>query len=249
MLTKSHLKPSTQELLFAGFVNDLTATQAGKIAKVNRNTANKWYWLIREMIFESNKVAPRFIGTVEMDCSAFGRRRTQKKKKRLYRRGLSYGMMGIGFGPGKGKGTKPLDALRVFGILQRGKGKKSSVVYARGISKEDIKTLLPITHLVVDEKATIFTDNHRSFDNLYKSGYKHGIINKSGRVSWWSNSKSKKGIKKIGVNGIENFWSLCKRLDKFKGISRSTFPLHIKECEFRFNHRHDLEKALRNLLG
>jgi transposase len=40
------------------------------------------------------------------------------------------------------------------------------------------------------------------------------------------------------INGIEGFWGMAKtRLVKFKGMSRSTFYLHLKECEFRFNHR------------
>lgn len=40
------------------------------------------------------------------------------------------------------------------------------------------------------------------------------------------------------INGIEGFRGLAKtRLVKFKGMSPSTFYLHLKECEFRFNHR------------
>jgi hypothetical protein len=36
------------------------------------------------------------------------------------------------------------------------------------------------------------------------------------------------------------FWRFTKsRLMKFKGISKSTLPYHIKECEFRFNHRNE----------
>jgi len=29
------------------------------------------------------------------------------------------------------------------------------------------------------------------------------------------------------------------RLAKFCGLSRATLRLHLKECEFRFNHRRD----------
>ncbi len=40
------------------------------------------------------------------------------------------------------------------------------------------------------------------------------------------------------INGIENFWAIAKtRLSKFRGISKATFYLHLKECEFRFNNR------------
>ena len=42
------------------------------------------------------------------------------------------------------------------------------------------------------------------------------------------------------INGIESFWSYAKRrLQKFSGISTATFCLHLKETEFRFNHRRD----------
>lgn len=44
----------------------------------------------------------------------------------------------------------------------------------------------------------------------------------------------------IHVNGIEGFWSVVKtRLSKFHGIRKSHIYLHLKECEYRFNHRHE----------
>ena len=40
------------------------------------------------------------------------------------------------------------------------------------------------------------------------------------------------------INKMENFWGLAKvRLSKFRGMNKDTFYLHLKECEFRFNHR------------
>ena len=40
------------------------------------------------------------------------------------------------------------------------------------------------------------------------------------------------------INGIENFWGLCKvRLAKFRGINKDNFYLHLKKCEFRYNNR------------
>ena len=42
------------------------------------------------------------------------------------------------------------------------------------------------------------------------------------------------------INAIENFWGLAKtRLCKFRGIHKSTFYFHLKECEFRFNHKNE----------
>ena len=40
------------------------------------------------------------------------------------------------------------------------------------------------------------------------------------------------------INGIEGFWGFVKsRLTRFKGTSKSTLYLLLKECEFRYNHR------------
>lgn len=45
---------------------------------------------------------------------------------------------------------------------------------------------------------------------------------------------------------IEAFWlSARMRLIKFRGILPGSLPLHLRECEFRFNHRRDnLEEVL-----
>ena len=52
------------------------------------------------------------------------------------------------------------------------------------------------------------------------------------------------------VNGIESFWSYAKhRLAQFHGVRGDKLELHLKEAEFRFNHRHiDLYKTLLKLL-
>lgn len=39
---------------------------------------------------------------------------------------------------------------------------------------------------------------------------------------------------------IESFWAFAKtRLVRFRGLHKHTFYFHLKECEFRFNHRHE----------
>ena len=40
------------------------------------------------------------------------------------------------------------------------------------------------------------------------------------------------------INGTESFRGYSKTmLSKFRGLSKMTFHLHLKDCEFRFNHR------------
>lgn len=52
------------------------------------------------------------------------------------------------------------------------------------------------------------------------------------------------------VNGIESFWSYCKRrIAKFNGVTNEKFALHLKECEYRFNNRKkDLYKVLLKMI-
>jgi len=41
----------------------------------------------------------------------------------------------------------------------------------------------------------------------------------------------------LHINGIEGFWGYAKtRLSKFRGFDKNKFYLHLKECEFRYNH-------------
>lgn len=50
--------------------------------------------------------------------------------------------------------------------------------------------------------------------------------------------------------GIENFWRFVRhRLEKFNGVPRRTFYLHLKESEWRFNlHEQNLYPALLKLI-
>jgi transposase-like protein len=80
--------------------------------------------------------------------------------------------------------------------------------------------------------STIHFDGWRGYDGLVDIGYK-----KHYRVFHGKNEFARG---KNHVNGIEGFWGLAKtRLVKFKGIAKSIFYLHLKECEFRFNYRRE----------
>ena len=65
-----------------------------------------------------------------------------------------------------------------------------------------------------------------NYDKLDVSGFIHYRINHSKEFADRQNH----------INGIENFWNQAKRvLRKYNGIDRKSFPLFLKECEFRFN--------------
>lgn len=47
-------------------------------------------------------------------------------------------------------------------------------------------------------------------------------------------------IQSSRLRTLDNFWGQAMlRLAKFKGVSRRTYQLHLKECQFRFNHRRE----------
>lgn len=123
----------------------------------------------------------------------------------------------------------------VLGILKR-----PAKIYTHIIKKADRRTLTPIVHMVVAGKGPIYTDSWRAYNKLIFSGYKHVAVNHRQR-------QFVKGP--AHINHLEGFWSFAKRrLSKFNGLRRESFWLHMKECEFRYNNKKDLAKALKRLI-
>ena len=122
----------------------------------------------------------------------------------------------------------------VFGLLRR--NGKVLVSLVKNCSKEE---LMPIIQGRILEGSTIYTDGWKAYDGLILNGYEHYRV---------YHSKNEFARGKSHVNGIESFWSFAKRrLAKFNGLTDDKFFLHLKECEFRFNHRNENleQKALK----
>ena len=138
----------------------------------------------------------------------------------------------------KGKrGRGAAGKVPVFGILKRG-GK----VYAQVISNAKARTLMPIIKERVIPDSIVYSDTFKSYNSLHVEGYHHVRVN---------HSETFAASKRNHINGIENFWNQAKRhLRKFNGIPKETFPLYLKECEWRFNCRTSREmlKSLRKIL-
>jgi len=132
------------------------------------------------------------------------------------------------FGGKRMKGKRGRGAFKktpIFGIFKRG-GK----VYTEVVPDCAKATLQGIIRGRVDPDSIIHTDGWRGYNGLVDLGYK-----KHYRVNHGTNQFA---TSKSHINGIESFWAFAKgRLTKFHGISDSTFYLHLKECEFRFNYR------------
>ena len=114
----------------------------------------------------------------------------------------------------------------VIGLLKRG-GK----VFTQIVENCSKQALVPIIKGQVLSQATVYTDGWKSYDGLILDGYKHHRIH---------HHENQFARGKNHVNGIESFWSFTKlRLAKLHGIRPNYFPLHLKESEWRFNHRQD----------
>lgn len=228
----SRISAYRQRILFKSFCLDQTAEIAATMAKVNKNTANLWFRHWREKIYEHLRRAPRFFGEVEMDQKSFGgrgRKRMQAHLKQLAKRLPHSEYMK------RAREIRSEHKVQVLGILQRG-----GDVYVHVIKKADKATLMPIMRLVVQRGTIAYTDKWRAFNDLGIDGYKHKSVNHSVEYMDKAGNHS---------NGIEAFWSFCtRRLSKFNGIPVHTYPLHLKECEFRYNNK-DFATALKKLLG
>ena len=109
----------------------------------------------------------------------------------------------------------------VFGILKR-----NGRVYTVVVDNAKSETLLPVIKKKIISDSIVYTDSLSSYDKLDVSGFIHHRINHSKAFADRQNH----------INGIENFWNQAKRvLRKYNGIDRKSFPLFLKECEFRFN--------------
>jgi len=89
------------------------------------------------------------------------------------------------------------------------------------------ETLMHLISRKIAPDSILYTDCYRSYNALDVSDFYHEWISRSALFA-----KSKNHI-----NGIENFWDQTKRvLRNYNGVPEASFPLFLKECEFRFNY-------------
>ncbi len=128
------------------FGEDITASSASKILKLNRKTVNAYYNEFREKILAySLKEQEKELGEFELDESYFGARRVRGKR-------------------GRGAAGK----TPVFGLLKR--NGKVFVTVVPNCSREE---LMPIIQGKILEGSTIHTDGWKAYDGLILNGYNH----------------------------------------------------------------------------
>ena len=143
------------------------------------------------------------------------------------------------FGPHRVRGKCGRGAAGKIPVV--GLHKRGDCVYVSVVKNCSKKELLPVIRGHIKEGSEVFTDGWRAYDGLITDGYRHHRINHDGNE--FAHGRNH-------VNGIESFWGYAKlRFAKLKGVRSDRFLLHLKETEWRFNHRHDdrYRLLLRNL--
>lgn len=135
----------------------------------------------------------------------------------------------------RGRGAR--GKIPVVGVLKRG-GK----VYTKVVKNCSREQILPILKGKILEESTVFTDGWKSYHGLIYQGFQHYRI---------YHSKNEFARGKNHINGIESFWGFTKtRMQKLRGIRKEKFMIHLKESEWRWNHRNEnIYKILLKILA
>ena len=132
------------------------------------------------------------------------------------------------FGARRVKGKRGRGAFGktiVFGIFRR-----NGRVFTEIVPDCRRSTLQAVIRGRVSLESVIHSDGWRGYNGLVDIGYKKHFRVHHGQDEFVRG--------KSHINGIESFWGYAKtRLSRFRGMSKKTFHLHLKECEFRFNNR------------
>jgi transposase-like protein len=137
-------------------------------------------------------------------------------------------------------GTGGKDKTAVMGILERGGEIRMKIV--ENTRKKALQSEIR-EHVVAG--SAIFTDSLKSYEGL--SGYQHEVVDHA--VEYVRGE--------VHTNGLENFWSLVKRMLHGTYISVEDFHLfrYLDEQVFRYNHRKDFtdgecfDLAVRRIVG
>jgi transposase len=190
----------------------MSATRCGISAKqIQRETGvtYKTAWrMFRQIRSLLQEDTPTLTGEVEVDETYIGGKRPGKR--------------------GRGAEGK----AKVIGAVQR-QGK----VIARVIPDVKGHTLVPFMIRKVDRKATLYTDEFRSYNYMTRLRIEHD---------------AKEYVRgRIHTNNIEGFWSLLKRGigGVYHSVSEKYLQSYINEYGFRFNHRKDEKPMFLTVLG
>jgi ISXO2 transposase-like protein/transposase-like zinc ribbon protein len=205
--------------LIANAKNGVSSHEVGRALGVTQKTA--WFMLHRIRLAMKAGTFMKLSGKVEADETWIGPDTRKMHAKRLAKRRESMGME-------DGKVSQAI----IAGLLERApKGsKRKSRVRAEVVPTTQAFDLIPPIKDNVAVGSEMITDMNRSYWAV-RDQYIHSVID-----------HTKMYVKgHVHTNGIENFWSLLKRMihGTYVGVSSYHLGAYVDEEVFRFNERGD----------
>jgi transposase-like protein len=189
----------------------ISSLQLHRDLNVTQKTA--WFMLQRIRYALSYDFTDSMNGEVEVDETFVGGKETNKHLNK------------------QSVNTKIGDKAIVVGMVERG-----GVVTAKKVENRTAKTLTAEIISVINETATIYTDEHVGYKGL-KKVYDHQVVKH--KANQYVNGR-------IHTNTIEGFWSLLKRgiFGIYHFTSKKHLQAYVDEFVFRYNTR-DLSESFR----
>ena len=192
--------------LMASTRSGISAKQLERELGVTYKTAWRMFHLIRSMMGDDED--DNLTGEVEVDETYI--HPDPRKRSSLKARGQRYHNSQV-----------------IFGMVQReGKAK------VRHVKNASVRSLIPQIEKSVENSATVYSDELRSYTSLKRLGYKHNAV---------KHKDGKYVDGQIHTQNIENLWSTMKR--GIKGVYRHVDPAYLQayadEYAFRYSHRND----------
>jgi transposase-like protein len=209
--------------------NGISSCEVGRALGVTQKTA--WFMMHRIRLAMATPTFRRFRDIVESDETFIGGKAENMHAAKRARKIIGRG---------------PVGKAIVHGILERGnaEAEKVSQVRATVVPNTEAETLIPEILQNVEPDAIVCTDSTASYRDLCSrfihKAVDHGLEYVRGKVH---------------VNGMENFWSLVKRMLKGTYVAVAPFHLfrYLDEESWRFNWRKQndgerFREVMRNVL-
>jgi transposase-like protein len=190
--------------------NGVSSMEIHRALNVTQKTA--WSMDHRIRVAFGMEAPDKFTGHVEADETFIGQKARNMHKDVRVR---------------KITGTGGKDKAMVFGVLERGKDGKPSRVRTKVVESRKKKALQAEVREHVEAGAALYTDALKSYEGLDE--FQHQVVDHA--VEYARDH--------VHTNGMENFWSLTKRMLHGTYVSVEPFHLfrYLDEQSFRFNNR------------
>lgn len=125
-------------------------------------------------------------------------------------------------------GKRYYESEVIFGMVERNGRAK-----VRHLKSAGVRVLQPEIKKSIDQQATIYSDEHRSYIHLYKAGFKHWTVN---------HSKQQFVVGHVHTQNVENLWSNMKRGIRgvYRHIDAKYLQAYANEYAFRYSHRNSV---------